>query len=107
MSAQEFIDSFDITKEEEMGNEGVLSKEEISPEVLAELDKLSPGNLSSPIKIGDRYLVILLKDVEKEEIDSYQLYLRVRSMLLNMKFEENFNNYLRELQLRIPVFYCE
>ncbi|MCM8762029.1 MAG: peptidyl-prolyl cis-trans isomerase [Candidatus Omnitrophica bacterium] len=107
-SAQEFINAFDNTKETDMGEEGILSREEIMSEVLSEIEKLSPGKLSGPIKIGNRYLVVFLKDVRHEEVNSYQqLYLNARMTLQNMKFEEKFNNYLKELHSKIPVFYCD
>ncbi|HOL21861.1 MAG TPA: hypothetical protein PLQ41_03275 [bacterium] len=107
-SAQEFIKGFDSTKESAMGEETTLSKEEIMPEVLSEIEKLAPGKLSGPVKIGNRYLVLLLKDIRREEVSSYQqLYLKARSILQNMKFEEKFNGYLKELQSKIPVFYCD
>jgi len=51
--------------------------------------------------------VVLLKDVKKEEASPYQLYLKARSILQNMRFEERLNAYLKELQTKIPVFYCE
>ncbi|NLG11587.1 MAG: hypothetical protein GX554_00925 [Elusimicrobia bacterium] len=107
LSAQEFIEGFDIANEEEMGDAVTLSKENISSEVLAGIEQLSPNELSGPIKVGDRYLVVMLKEAQRVEANSYQLYLRVRNMLLNMKFEDAFNNYLRELQLKTPVFYVD
>ncbi|MCM8820627.1 MAG: peptidyl-prolyl cis-trans isomerase [Candidatus Omnitrophica bacterium] len=108
LSAQEFINAFDDKKETDMGEEGTLSREEIMPEVLSEIEKLSPGKLSGPIKIGNRYLVVFLKDIRHEEVNSYQqLYLNARMALQNMKFEEKFNSYLKELHSKIPVFYCD
>ncbi|MCX8082946.1 MAG: peptidyl-prolyl cis-trans isomerase [bacterium] len=107
LSAQDFIKNFDITKEPEMGEEITLSKEEIAPDVLSAIENLSKGNLSSPVKVGNKYLVVLLKDVQKEEINSYQLYLKARAILQNIKFEEKFNSYLKELQSKIPIFYCD
>lgn len=106
-SAQEFVNSFEIKKEAEMGDEMVLSKEEIIPEVLSEIENLSPGNISRPVKVRDKYVVVFLKEVKQEETNSYQLYLKARNILQNLKFEEQFNNYLKELQRQIPVFYCE
>ncbi|MCM8829793.1 MAG: peptidylprolyl isomerase [Candidatus Omnitrophica bacterium] len=108
LSAQEFINAFDSTKETDMGEEVSLSREEIMPEVLSEIEKISPGKLSGPIKIGNRYLVIFLKDIRHEEVNSYkELYLKARETLQNMKFEKQFNSYLKELHSEIPVFYCD
>lgn len=106
-SAQEFVKGFDSTKEAEMGEEVTLSKEEIIPEVLAGIEKLSAGSISSPIKMGNRYLVVMLKDVSQGEYTSYQLYQKAKTILQNMKFEAALNNYLKELQSKIPVFYCD
>lgn len=105
--AQEFMKGFTEGKEVEMGEEMTLLKEEISSDVLAEIENLSPGQLSSPIKIGNRYLIVLLKDVKHEEINSYQLFIKAREILQNQRFEEQFNNYLKELQSKIPVYYCD
>ncbi len=104
-SSKDFASSFNDTKEEEMTDVGWMNSEEILPQVLEPLEKIGKGKLSAPIKINNRYLILLLKDINKRKPDAYTLYNRAKNALYNIKFSEKFNAYLRELQSRTPVFY--
>jgi len=105
-AAADFADKFDASKENDMGEAIWLSSEDIVSEVLTGLEKVSKGGVSRPIKVGSRYLVVLLKDVAAaRKPDAYSLYNKARIILQNMKFAEAFDNYLKELEGKIPVFY--
>ncbi|MBN1445201.1 MAG: hypothetical protein JW957_03735 [Candidatus Omnitrophica bacterium] len=105
-SAEAFFSGFDASKESDMSEVIKLSAGDIMPAVLAEIEKLSAGEISKPFKVGDRYLVVLLKDtVQGEKPDDYLLYNRAKIILQNTKFSQEFDRYLKELQGKIPVFY--
>lgn len=106
-SAADFIKQFDAAKEQEMADAGWLNREEIIPEVLNGLENIGKGKLSPPVKVGARYLVLLLKDVTEQKSDVYALYSRAKNMLYNVKFSEKFDDYLKELQAKTPMFYSD
>jgi parvulin-like peptidyl-prolyl isomerase len=103
--AKDFISIFDEKKEEEMDDAVWMNSEEILPEVLKEFQKTVKGELSSPVKVDKGYLVFLLKDIKKYEIDAYVLYKRAKNVLSNIKFSEEFDRYIKELQAKTPVVY--
>ncbi len=105
-SAIAFVSGFDASKESDMSEVIKLSAGDIVPEVLAEIEKLSAGEISRSFKVGEKYLAVLLKDVvQGEKPDDYLLYNRAKIILQNVKFSEEFDKYLKELQGKIPVFY--
>jgi parvulin-like peptidyl-prolyl isomerase len=106
-SASAFVKEFSAEKEQEMGDVGWLEREKLLPEVLEVLEKTGKGQLSAPVKVGDRYLVALLKDVREQKADLYSLYARARNTIYNEKFAKEFDAYLRELQAKTPIFYAE
>jgi len=106
-SAAAFVNGFDASKESDMGEIIKLSAGDIIPAVLVEIEKLSAGEISKPFSVGEKYLAVLLKDVVRgEKPDDYLLYNRAKMILQNAKFTEEFDKYLKELQGKIPVFYC-
>jgi foldase protein PrsA len=106
-SSEDFVKNFDETKEKEMTDAGWMNTEEILPDVLEGMKKMDKGDLSSPIKVNNRYLVLLLKDVRKQEVDTYILYNRAKEVLYSKKFSEEFDRYLKEIQAKTPMYYSD
>lgn len=107
ISARDFLMQFEDGKEQEMDDAGWLGRDEMLPDVMKGMENIKKGELAGPMKIGNKYLVLLLKDVREEKLDEQILYTRAKNLLYNLKFSERFDEYLRELQSRTPLFYSD
>ena len=103
-----FTEGFNPAKEGEMSESQWFLDRQLLPEVLAEIKNVRIGTPSSPFPVGERYLVILLKDSKQEEKPGTQeLFNMARNNIYQRKFSKQFDLYLKELQSTIPVFYSE
>lgn len=106
--AEDFAEGFNEAKEKEMATVDWMKQEEILPEVLNELLNLGENDLSSPFKVKDRYLVLLLKGVrQRKKGDIAELFTQARNAVYQRKFNEQFDLYIKKLQSTIPVLLSE
>lgn len=99
--ADEFCISPDSNKMEESG---YLKEDEILPEILENLKKLKKGMFSRPFKIGNKFIVVYLIDIKKEEVkDIKQLYQIARRKIYKEKFNTLYANLISRLKEEIPV----
>ena len=87
------------------GNLGWVNKETLIPQLLKAIEKMKDGDVSSPIRIGDKYYIIKLmakydpsKDKGKEPSDE-----DVRKYLQNKKTDEIINRYTQEIRNRAII----
>ena len=62
-----FMKQFSSEKEQQMDDAGWLNSGEILPEIVKAMEKTARGQLGGPVKIGNKYLVLLLKDAREEK----------------------------------------
>lgn len=106
-AARNFIRRFESAKESEMDDAGWLNAEEVLPEIMDSIGKIAKDELGGPVKIGNRYLVLFLKDTRENKLDVQALYVRARNSLYNAKFSVMLDKYIRELQSRTPMLYSD
>lgn len=101
-SCEEFIKNFSAKSLDEM-EYAKLKSLEIIDEILNLLEKTEKGNLSDPIFLKGKYLVLFLKDKIKIDVDKYTKYKEAKDKIFKIKYAILYRNYIEELKKSIPV----
>ena len=86
------------------GDMGWLTMENITPEVRAVAEKLAPGEVSKPVKVGDGWHVLkLIARKGAESIPLAEVRERLAQSLRLKRAQENEQRYLDQLVSRTPI----
>ncbi len=97
-----FIKNFNEEKIKEM-EYGKLKGYEIRDEILSLIKILNPGEISNPLEIDDKYLVVYLKNKEAQKVEKYQLYSETKDRIFKTKYSIAYKSFIEKLKNEIPV----
>ncbi len=99
---EKFIENFNQEELNKM-EYAKLKSTEIIEEILSEITKTKKGNLTGPIEINKKWVVVYLKDKNQIEMDKYEKYREVKDRIFKTKYSILYKNYIEEIKKSIPV----
>lgn len=101
-SGDEFVEKFNSESLKEM-EYAKLKSSEIIEEILEKISKLEKGKITSPIKIGEKWVVIYLKEKNELNADKLEKYIQAKDRIFKTKYSVLYRDYIEELKKTIPV----
>ncbi|MCS7180720.1 MAG: hypothetical protein NZ891_05150, partial [bacterium] len=80
-----------------------LKSSEIIDEILNEIKKVEKDKIIPPIKIGEKWIVVYLKDKKQLEINKIEKYKEIKEKLFKTKYSILYRNYIETLSNTIPI----
>ena len=100
--AERFVEKFSLENLKEM-EYTKLKSSEIIEEILEEISKLEKGKITSPIKVGEKWVVIYLKEKNELNADKLEKYIQAKDRIFKTKYSVLYRNYIEELKKTIPI----
>jgi foldase protein PrsA len=101
-SGDEFVEKFNSESLKEM-EYAKLKSSEIIEDILEKISKLEKGKITSPIKIGEKWVVIYLKEKNELNADKLEKYIQAKDRIFKTKYSVLYRDYIEELKKTIPV----
>lgn len=100
--SERFIEKFNSENFKEM-EFAKLKSSEILDEILEEILKLRKGELTSPIKVGERWVVIYLYNKRELNMDKIEMYKQAKDRIFKIKYSNLYKEYIEQLKREIPI----
>ncbi|MCM8785304.1 MAG: SurA N-terminal domain-containing protein [Candidatus Omnitrophica bacterium] len=100
--SERFVEKFNLDSLKEM-DFAKLKSSEILDEIIEEISKLEKGKLTSPIKVGEKWIVIYLQDKKELNPDKIEKYRQAKDRIFKIKYSNLYKEYIEKLKKQIPI----
>ncbi|HOK56086.1 MAG TPA: SurA N-terminal domain-containing protein [bacterium] len=100
--AEKFVRNFNTESLKEM-ELAKLKSSEIIEEILEKISKMEKEKISFPFKIGEKWIVIYLKEKTHLDADKLEIYREAKDRIFKIKYSLLYRNFIEELKKTIPV----
>ncbi|MCM8810994.1 MAG: SurA N-terminal domain-containing protein [Candidatus Omnitrophica bacterium] len=100
--SEKFVEKFNLDSLKEM-EFAKLKSSEIIDEIIKEISELEKGKLTSPIKIGEKWIVIYLNDKRKLNPNKIESYRQAKDRIFKIKYSNLYKEFIEKLKRQIPI----